>query len=432
MKDTQTSAGHTAAPDKGGSTTLRGWRLLTIRAIWIGLVALSLVLWSLGTASLAKDPVVDCFKYSCDPVDFSLQDRETAIEKDLPAGVLAYYQFGLSSAGFGVLYLLVASVIFWRKSNDWMGLLVAFTLVFLGTLFFTSSDDALRRAYPELRPVAGIASGIGRASFVSLFYLFPDGRFVPRWTRVPVGVLAASILVLHAVPGLANSLPTMAPLLGVAVVGGVLTQVYRYLRVSTAVQRQQSKWVVIGLLSTVLMMAAWLSVALVYPPEEPGPGRLYALVVVQPVIIVLGFLLPVSFAVAVLRYRLYDIDIVINRALVYGMLTATLVGAYFGIVIGLQAAFRAATGQDSNVAIVISTLLIAALFLPLRGRLQEFIDRRFYRRRYDAARTLASFAATARDEVDLERLSAALVAVVRETMEPAHISLWLRPREGRR
>ena len=209
-------------------------------------------------------------------------------------------------------------------------------------------------------------------------------------------------------------------------VGGVLTQVYRYLRVSTAVQRQQSRWVVIGLLSTVLMMAAWLFVAFVYPPEEPGPGRLYALAVVQPVIIVLGFLLPVSFAVAVLRYRLYDIDIVINRALVYGLLTAVLVATYFGIVIGLQAAFRAATGQESAVAVVASTLVIAALFLPLRGRLQEFIDRRFYRRRYDAARTLASFAATARDEVDLERLSAALVAVVRETMEPVHVSLWLR------
>ena len=194
MTDSRTSVERNADSASDGSTTLVGWRLLTIRAMWIGLVALLLVLWSLGTASLATDPAVDCLKHSCDPVDFSLQDRETAIEKDLPAGVLAYYQFGLSSAGFGVLYLLVASVIFWRKSNDWMGLLVSFTLVFLGALFFTSSDDALKRAYPELRPVADVASGIGRASFVSLFYLFPDGRFVPRWTRLPVGVLAASIL----------------------------------------------------------------------------------------------------------------------------------------------------------------------------------------------------------------------------------------------
>ena len=113
----------------------------------------------------------------------------------------------------------------------------------------------------------------------------------------------------------------------------------------------------------------------------------------------------------------------------YGGLTATLVGAYFGIVAGMQAAFRAATGQDSNMAIVISTLVIAALFLPLRRRLQEFIDRRFYRRRYDAARTLADFSAKVRDEVDLERLSAALVSVVEQTMQPAHVSLWLRERE---
>ena len=132
------------------------------------------------------------------------------------------------------------------------------------------------------------------------------------------------------------------------------------------------------------------------------------------------------FSIAILRYRLWDIDVLINRALVYGTLTVSLGAAYFAAVLLLQTAFRAVTDQGGSVAIVVSTLAIAALFQPMRGRIQAAIDQRFYRRRYDAARTLAAFIATARDEVDLERLSEALVAAVEETMQPAHVSLWLR------
>ena len=141
-------------------------------------------------------------------------------------------------------------------------------------------------------------------------------------------------------------------------------------------------------------------------------------------------MVPVSVAVSILRYRLWDIDVLINRALVYGLLTATLGLTYFAGVVALQAGFRAVTGQESNLALVASTLAIAALFQPGRRRLQDIIDRRFYRRRYDAARTLAAFAATARDEVDLDRLSEALVRAVQQTVQPAHVSLWLAGPEG--
>lgn len=141
--------------------------------------------------------------------------------------------------------------------------------------------------------------------------------------------------------------------------------------------------------------------------------------------------MPASLAVAIRRYRLWDIDLIINRALVYGTLTAMLTAVYFGSVAILQAGFRALTGQDSQLAVVGSTLAIAVLFQPFRGRIQGFIDRRFYRRKYDAARTLADFSATLRDETDLERLSVHLVAAVEETMQPAHASLWLRPQERR-
>jgi hypothetical protein len=159
------------------------------------------------------------------------------------------------------------------------------------------------------------------------------------------------------------------------------------------------------------------------------PGGLLASLLANTAYFVLLLFLPISIAIAILRYRLYEIDTLINRTLVYGSLTAMLALVYFGGVAATQAVFRALTGQaeQPQLAIVVSTLAIAALFNPLRRRIQSFIDRRFYRSKYDAAKTLEAFSVKLRDETDLDALSDDLVGVVKVTMQPAHASLWLRP-----
>jgi hypothetical protein len=181
------------------------------------------------------------------------------------------------------------------------------------------------------------------------------------------------------------------------------------------VERQQIKWlayggaVVVGTSLVASAIAIWS-------------------VTVTILIINLALLgLPLITGIAIVRYRLYDIDIIINRTLVYGSLTATLVALYFGGIVVLQRFFVLLTDQQSTLAVVASTLLIAALFTPLRRRIQSFIDRRFYRRKYDARKTLEAFSSKLRNETDLKALSDDLAGVVRETMQPAHVSLWLHP-----
>ena len=280
----------------------------------------------------------------------------------------------------------------------------------------------------------------GLIPFMTL--LFPSGTLLsPRWRWVARGLVAAFGALIAADSlspelDLAVSPPVASPL-AIASAEPILDAVYTIAVVALLIlwaaagvslvlrlarssgdERQQMKWFAYTASIFAVFMVATIAVDL-SGHAVPDPWEEYLFVG-------LILFLALGMAIAILRYRLYDIDLVINRTLVYGTLTALLGGVYLGSVIGLQAAFRATTGQGDAVAVVISTLAIAALFMPLRGRIQDIIDRRFFRRRYDAAQTLAAFSATVRDEVDLERLTGELVAVVENTMQPAHVSLWLR------
>jgi hypothetical protein len=203
----------------------------------------------------------------------------------------------------------------------------------------------------------------------------------------------------------------------------VIAQLYRYRYVSNRVERQQTKWIVYGFTANTAVFVAGFLPTLIFPQS------LYSLVFTLVYLCTL-FLYPFTIGIAILRYRLWDIDFLINRTLVYVTLTRILALVYVGSIIALQALLRELFNQTSDVAIIVSTLVIAALFQPLRRRIQSVIDRRFYRRKYNAARTLAAFTATLQNEVDLNQISEDIIAVVQETMQPSHVSLWLRNTES--
>jgi hypothetical protein len=191
------------------------------------------------------------------------------------------------------------------------------------------------------------------------------------------------------------------------------------LRSRDPVERQQVKWIVAGFAAAIGVSAANSIAAAVIPGFSGMPQAVESLA---------WDLIPLSFGVAILRYRLYEIDVIIRRTLVYTFLIAVLAGVYLGAITGLGAASRAITGQSGTLAVTVSTLLVAAAFQPLRGRIQRGVDRRFYRGRYDAARTLEAFAGRLRDEVDVVAIGADVTGVVATSLQPAHVSLWLRPR----
>jgi hypothetical protein len=358
--------------------------------------------------------------------------RAALAEMGLSAGGYALYNVTLDTV-FVSVFAAVAIVIFWRRSDDPVALLVAAMLVVWGPLngLFVLTPGAIEGMYPALQATLGrLVTFIGYLAWMLFFYLFPSGRFVPRWTRWLALIYGVGFF------GLWNFTPfgppSWPPLLFNAAVLAVwgsflMAQIYRYAGVSDRTERQQTKWVVFGVtvaIAGALTTIFTIGAAVDLPPREVGP-RMLSLLLMD----AFGLLIPLSIGVAVLRARLFDIDVVINRTLVYGSLTAMLALVYLGGVATTQALFRALTGQEQQpqLAIVISTLVIAALFNPLRRRNQFFIDRRFYRRKYDARKTLEAFSAKLREETDIEALNAELMGVVRETMQPAHVSLWLRP-----
>jgi hypothetical protein len=358
------------------------------------------------------------------------------------------YTYWAENILFAVGFSTVGAVIASRGSpENPIGWLFCAIGLFFGVIHF-SAEYAIYALLARPRTLVGGEAAawiltwgwvlaVGLIVFLAL--LFPDGRLPSRWWRW-FAWLSLILIFTGAVwgaftPGAILSLGQINNPLGVEGLPSVwkLTQtlmltlifvsaasLFMRLRRARGVERQQIKWF------TYTGVVASSAALLAYTISEPI-GALWLKWVGYVVMQVALIGMPISMGIAILRYRLYEIDLLINRTLVYGALTAILAGVYFSGIVLLQGVFVALTGERSTLAVVASTLAIAALFNPLRGRVQGFVDRRFYRRKYDAAKTLEAFSAQMRDETDLDALNDDLVSVIRETIQPAHVSLWLRP-----
>ena len=412
-------------------TRLQGRRLVLAQLGWLLLVAPTLALFVGSLPVYYTRLQVPCVGV----VACSLNGALSA------AGFRALQAVGFSPSGYAaytivltlvitLLWSAVGLVIFWRRSDDWVALLTALTLV----LYIPGQQDGALAALAFTHPVwsvpVEVAMFMSEAPIVFFLLLFPGGQFAPRWTRWVVLIALAQTICLIFLPAdsplNANNWPLA--LNGLLFIGFLLivvvSQAYRYRRVSNAVQRQQLKWAVFGLILYAVLLIGLSLLGLIPGLAQPGSllelalNTLYALPALP---------LPLSIGIAMLRYRLWDIDTLINKALVYGLLSALLAAIYVGLILGLQVLLGGLLRPTNAIALVVSTLAIFALSRPLLRRVQAVIDRRFYRRKYDAAKTLAAFSATLRQEVDLATLSEQLVEVVQETMQPASISLWLWP-----
>ncbi|HCF87053.1 MAG TPA: hypothetical protein DEV72_17860 [Ktedonobacter sp.] len=333
------------------------------------------------------------------------------------------------------VYFAVGIVLFWHKSTDRFVLLMSQGLVVGGVFIGPFPNALIQWNWVWAFPISFLDFLAGAT--LILGYTLPDGRFVPSWTRwLALGWIAVTLVTNLPVssPGVfypwnwwSSSLFTLVQIAFYCSLA--LALLYRYRWVSTPVQRQQIKWIVFASTIVVVEISVANLVLSVIPSYFPALVLSIQLkqLVLSVTYIVTG-LIPFSIGIALLRYRLWDIDRVINRTLVYALLSTILALIYVALIIASQSLVRVLTGAAAQQPIIIvgSTLVIAALFQPLRRRIQQVIDLRFYRRKYDAKRIIDAFSMTLRAETDLTRLSEQLVAVVQETMQPTHVSLWLR------
>jgi hypothetical protein len=397
------------------ATTLHGRWLVIVRVAWVTVAVLTVGVFVTGIPGEFARLQAPCTGgLSCVWVPrLSAHNAQELGELGLSTDLFAAY-FVAVEVAFMVVPFAIGAAIFWRRSDDRMALLGSLTLITFGA--------TLTIPYPLLdlpllwKFSAEVVSFIGTALLILFIYLFPDRRFVPPWTRwlaaLWIGLMVPVTFFAEPLNALLSN-PWVNALFVTGLVGTTLfAQVCRYRWVSGPSERQQTKWVVFGI------VAALGGSCLLLLLSHIVQGGLLSSLVGNTAWYLLMLLIPLSIAVAVLRYHLYNIDVLINHTLVYGSLTAVLAAVYFGGMAATQAIFRALTDQEQQpqLAIVVSTLAIAALFTPLRHYIQFFIDRRFYRSKYDAAKTLEAFSAQLRDETDLDRLGDELFGVVQATM----------------
>lgn len=433
---------------KSGEVQLRGLWLRLIQGIWLVLVLIDLatLLVSLPAYyhtlfTLCPGPVASC----PDTGQLSVQTLPTLQHAGFSLTTYACYVLVLDLLTT-LPFLLIGALIIWRRVHTWMGLFVSFLLITMGSLGLsfahlgglpTNSPNPLL----DLLSSASIIPMILYYPCLSFFFsTFPDGRFVPRWSWALIGLWGVNTFfwsVPESTPfDLANWPPLLeAGWLSVVFGGSACMQLYRFLRVASPMQRQQIKWLLYGFVP-VIVLPLCLALFMAFVPSLNQPGAYvintpnsFLLIVVLPLYRFWYLPVPFCIGIALLHYRLWDIDAIIKRTLVYGLLTVTLLLTYLVLIFGGQYLLASVFDPSNAAVLVVSTLVVAALFHPLRQRAQQLVDRRFYRNKYDAVQIVSRFSETLRNEVDLDQLREHLLTVVQETMQPSHVSLWLRSQE---
>lgn len=424
------------SPSAEENTQLRvgGRRYLLARVLWVVIVVVALALLVTG------------LQFQVDQLA-QTTDLRSLEELDISVQSYAIYLILLNIIVV-LVHVLIAAVIFWRRSNDWVALLVSLTLVTNGAAHSLSNLYGVAAGPPVWLLLASVIIYLGLVTSFTVLYVFPNGRFVPSWTRWLAVSWAVVALLAVFVPESVFSItrwPLWSRVLLLVLWSGVGVgaQLFRYQNVSNPVQRQQTKWALLGLFAAAVGPIIFMISISATSASNEAPNILYQRVgagmftfsflfrLMALTIFRLGTLLfPLSFAIAALRYRLWDIDIILRRTLTYGVLTALLLFLYFVIIVLSQLAIGWLVPGASPFAVVISTLAIAALFTPLRYRVQDWIDRQFYRNKYDAEKTLEAFNESLREEVDLDQLSERMLAVVEQTMHPEYVNLCLLGMKG--
>jgi len=398
--------GVTATKD-APSTVLWGRWLPAARASWIAVATLTLSLVTTGLVVAFNRP--DLIR----PPSVRAALQQAGVP-DQATIVVAFIVPLAVTAAIGLL-------IFWRRSDDWAAMLFSLMLIAACSIPLRSEWD-LEQAVPWLELPIRLVWALANFLFLILLFVFPDGRFVPRWTRLLGAAAIPAAVLVDLSQEMSKARLGLTALIWSLFWGvGLYAQVYRYRHVSGPVQRQQTKWVALafGLIVVFLVLGIVIPFVVV---DAASTWFIWAL----PVLAALFPLLPASVGVAILRHHLYDIDRLINRTLTYGLLTLVLGLLYAGVVLVLGQVFGGVGGDPPSWVVAGATLAVAALFQPARRRIQAVVDRRFNRRKYDAAKTVEAFSVRLRDEVDLDALSAELLAVADQTMQPTTLSLWLR------
>lgn len=409
------------------------WRILAT-IVWL-VIALSFAAFFLIDTQLDYSQL----QQACSGPDcnwLALSPAETAVLNAWGFSTLFYAQAMVITALIAVLvYWIIGILIYWRQSMTVMGWTISLSLFVIPINMIADTDNVVAN-YPELVIAIVFLNIIGSIIFFAFFLLFPNGQFVPRWSIITLVTLAMIDPIIQLAfnevifPELSDATlwPIIFAFFLIQIVFILIFQFYRYLRVSTPAERLQTKWVIFGFIVLLLGFPLWFSLYGDFLTIAPGAPRLLASGLGWIVMMLMTITLPVTIAISIMRFKLWNIDRIIRGSLMYALLTGTLLLIFFGSVVTLQSLTSGLLGEEqSQLIIVLSTLLVAALLNPARRRIQALIDRRFYRQKYDAQLAVSRFSATLSNDVeDIGEIENLLQQVLDETIQPASAVLWLR------